>query len=141
VSNGNKIYTLVIKKKRVEVSEEIYKAYYKLREREKYIEKLNRKYTISLDRITEEGYQVERNGFDIIKDSAEDQAIKNISIGEIKQSLNKLEPDELIFIKDIFEKGFTEKEIAHRLGITQQAVNHRKMTIFKKLRNSLKDFR
>lgn len=38
-------------------------------------------------------------------------------------------------------KGFTEKEIAHKLGLTQQAVNHRKMTILKKMRNSLKDFR
>lgn len=102
---------------------------------------MNKKYTISLDRIIEEGYQVERNGLDIIRDSAEDQAIKNISIGEMKKSLNKLEPDELAFIKNIFEKGFTEKEIAHKLGVTQQAVNHRKMTILKKLRNSLKDFR
>lgn len=140
MSKDKTTYELVVKKQRIEVSEEIYEVYYKCKEREKYIDKLNQKYTVSLEKIMDEGYHVEMNGFNFVKESVEDEAIKNIGIREMIKSLKKLEPDELVFIKEIYEKGFTEKEVAQRLGVTQQTVNYRKMTILKKLRNLLKDF-
>lgn len=40
MANNNKIYTLLVRGKRIPVTQEIYKAYYYCRDREKYLDKL-----------------------------------------------------------------------------------------------------
>ena len=52
-------YTLVVNKKRISVTKEVYKAYYHCRNREKYLEKLANKNNISLENYMEKGIPVE----------------------------------------------------------------------------------
>jgi hypothetical protein len=48
-------YTLVVNKKRISVTKEVYKAYYHCRNREKYLDKLANKNNISLENCMEKG--------------------------------------------------------------------------------------
>lgn len=52
-------YALIVKKQRIEVTEEVYKTYYKLTERERYLEKLAEKKHISLEACHQNGLQVD----------------------------------------------------------------------------------
>jgi hypothetical protein len=52
-------YAIVVKKERIEVTEEIYKNYYKLVERERYLDKLAERKHISIEACQEKGIQVE----------------------------------------------------------------------------------
>lgn len=52
-------YTLVVNKKRISVTKEVYKAYYHCRNREKYLDKLANKNNISLENCMEKGIPVE----------------------------------------------------------------------------------
>jgi len=131
--NNKKAYTIIVKNVRIEVSEEVYRAYYKEREHEKYIDKVSRDKNISLDELIEIGFNIELNCSDIPKESAEDEAIKNILIEQIKEKLKLLEPEELFLIKEIFENGVSERELARRTGIPVQTLNDRKKAILKKL--------
>jgi len=131
--NNKKAYTIIVKNVRIEVSEEVYRAYYKEREHEKYIDKVSRDKNISLDELIEIGFNIELNCSDIPKESAEDEAIKNILIEQIKEKLKLLEPEELFLIKEIFENGVSERELARRTGIPVQTLNDRKKAILNKL--------
>jgi len=133
VSNDKKIYTIIVKNARIEVSEEVYKAYYQEREHEKYMDKVSREKNISLDELMEIGFSIESNCSTISKESAEDEAIKNILIEQIKEKLKLLEPEELFLIKEIFEKGISERELARKTGIQVQTLNDRKKAILNKL--------
>lgn len=137
MSNEKKIYTLVVKKQRIEVSKEVYKAYYRCRDREVYLDRVHKKNTISLEALKESGFSIELNSSLISKESAEEKAIKNILIGEIKEKLNLLKSDELFLVKEIFEKGVSEREIARNIGVSQQVVHYRKMLVLKKLKDLL----
>lgn len=58
MSKDNK-YTLVVNKKRVSVTEEVYKAYYQQKEHEVYLDKLSSQHNISFDECEGKGLQVE----------------------------------------------------------------------------------
>lgn len=134
MSNEKTTYELVVKKQRIVVSKDVYRAYYQCRDREVYLEKLHRKYTESLDELEENGFSVERNSSFISKESAEDKAIKNIMIEKIKTSLEQLEPEERFLIKEIYEKGVSERALAKQLNIHRKTVYKRKEKILTKVR-------
>ncbi|MHB8076388.1 sigma-70 family RNA polymerase sigma factor [Desulfosporosinus fructosivorans] len=52
-------YTLVVKKKRIAVSKEVYTAYYHCRDREKYLDERAQENNISLEACIEKGIQLE----------------------------------------------------------------------------------
>lgn len=52
-------YTLLVNKKRVAVGKEVYKAYYRQKEREAYLDKLAGKHNISFEECEEKGIQVD----------------------------------------------------------------------------------
>jgi len=133
VPNNKRVYTIVVKNARIEVSEEVYKEYYKEREHEKYIDRVSKEKNISLDELMEIGFSIETNCSTISKESAEDEAIKNILIEQIKEKLKLLEPEELFLIKEIFENEVPERELARRTGIPVQTLNDRKKAILNKL--------
>lgn len=140
MSNEKTTYELVVKKQRIVVSKEVYKAYYECKERERYLDKLNKKYNVSLEKIVDEGYPIEINGVNVLKDSAEKEALRNINKYELRKIIGNLEKSEIILLKEIFEYGYTERELATKMGISQQMVHHRKMICLKKLHKLLKDF-
>ncbi len=136
--NDKKVYVLFVRKQKVEVSQEVYKAYYESLNREKYLERLSKKHNVSFEELHEAGVVVEDNIREISKETAEDEAIKNILIKQIEASLNLLNEEELFLIKEIFEKGVTEQKVAQQMKTSQQVIHYKKMVVLRKLRKILK---
>lgn len=135
VSKDKTTYELVVKKQRIEVSQEVYRAYYECRERERYLDRVHRAKCESLEGLIESGFSIECNSLDVSKKSAEEEAIKRIVMANIKEKLKLLEPEELFLIKEIFINDVSERALAKKLFIPQKTLNNRKKKILEKLKN------
>ncbi len=132
------VYTIVVKKDRIEVNKEIYDAYHKLREVERYQRKVIYQNEMSLERFQEEGVCVEcRCGNRRYQAGADDEVIRLQEMRELYQALNMLEKGERDLIEQLFFEEVNERELASRLGISQAAVNKRKARLLEKLRGML----
>jgi len=147
---------LNINGEKVAVTEEVYQAYkrplwadHKHSEREKRCQgqngtrcmkecsSCNKDYTgrpLSLEQFTEDGYDV----VDSI-DVAE-VVVNKLLCEALHTALNQLDSRNLQ-IAELFAAGFSEREIAARVSMSQKGVNDRKRKIFAELREYLKDFR
>lgn len=130
-------YTLVVNKKRISVTKEVYKAYYQQKEHEVYLDKLSRKYNLSMDECEEKGIQV---GYAIasVDDSLENTIITKQMMAEMLDCLNLLDSNEKKLVDELYFNKRSEYYVAMQLGITQQAINKRKAKILKKLKKLLK---
>ena len=126
-------YTLVIQKKRIAVSKEVYMAYYHCRDREKYLDELAETNNISFEACNEKGIQVEYLLVSA-QESMEDRIIIKEMIAKIQQYLKQLDEKEKWLMDALYFKGKSEYQIASQLGITQQAVHKRKAKILNKLK-------
>lgn len=88
----------------------------------------------SLDRLIDDNNQQ----FSDESVSVEDVACYQLLRKALYSALTQLSKEEQMFINSLFFEGLTEEELGVRLGITQQAVNKRKLKILKKLRILLK---
>lgn len=132
MSKDKTTYELVVKKQRIEVSKEVCSAYYECRE--KYLDKLHIKHTESMEALRESGFSIEKNSSLISKESAEDKAINNILIEQLKISVNLLEPKDLFLIREIYVKGVSERELAKQLNVHRKSIYKRKARLFEKIR-------
>jgi len=129
-------YTLVAKKKRIAVAEKVYKAYYQLKERERYLAKLAAKHDISLEECEEKGIQIE---FLIAcsQESIEDKLIKAEMIAKMLECLNLLDKNERMLINELFFKGKSERQLSVETGRPLMTINDRKRRILKRLQKLL----
>ena len=67
--------------------------------------------------------------------SPEETAIRNDEITRLYRALGMLLPEERALVYALFFEGKTEKELAGRLGLTQQGVSWRLILILRKLKN------
>ena len=107
-------YTLIVNKKRIPVTKEVYKAYYKQKEREAYLDKLAYRNNLSIEECAEKGIQTEW------------QMLKSYELIEDK------------LIRALFFMGMSEQQFARQLGVSKQAVNKQKQRILKKLKKYIK---
>ena len=131
-----RIYTIVVQRERVEVSKEIYYAYHKAREAERYKNRVIRQTERSLERFQEDGVSVE---FQLVRSvpGVDEEMIRAEDNRRLYQALDELNVEERLLIEALFLSGVTEGELAARLGITQQAVSKRKLRILRKLRKKI----
>lgn len=118
----------------VEVSCEVYTAYYSMDRRERYLIERDKVYGL----LYYDAWSSETtNGVDYINDT---------SVNVEEEALRNLLPDIWSYVDQIGDKynicrliavGKKEKEIAEIFGITQQTVNETKQRLFKKLKNIL----
>ncbi|MBZ2174680.1 hypothetical protein K8M07_05400 [Schnuerera sp. xch1] len=59
MNNYDRKYTLMVRGIRVTVTKEVYKAYYRCRNREKYLDRLTQNNNISLEGCNEKGIPIE----------------------------------------------------------------------------------
>lgn len=115
----------------VEVTNEVYIAYYAMERKEKYLIERDKAHGL----LYYDSWNFETsNGRDFIKDNkanVEEEAIKNL-LPDIWSYVEKIEGK--YHICQLIADGKTEKEIAEIFGITQQTVNKIKLRLFKKLR-------
>lgn len=129
-------YAIVIKKERVEVTEEVYKNYYRLMERERYLDKLAEKKHVSIEACQENGIQVEY----IISrtaDSIEDSIIRQEMLDKLAQCLKMLPEQERMLIHTLFFQGKSERQLSSESGIPLMTLNDRKRRILQKLKKFL----
>lgn len=125
--------TLLVNKKRIDVSDEVYKAYYKEREHERYLYKKVKDKEYSYENMKENGIQFEYNQGMYIQ--CEDEIIKKLEIKKLNLILKDLSKDERRLVYLYYFENKTEKEISLLFNLSQKAINKRKNNIIKKLRN------
>lgn len=130
------IYVLIVKKKRIAVSKEVYRAYYKLKEREKYLDRLAEAKNISLEACNQNGIQVEYV-ITCSQESIEDKLIKAEMIAKMVECLNLLDKNERMLINELFFNGKSERQLSSETGIPQRTINDRKRKILRKLKTVL----
>lgn len=128
----DKRYFIKVQDEVVEVSQEVYIAYYKMARQERYLDERDTAHGL----LHYEAWTSEKmNGAEYIRDidtNVEEEALQNLGESiwrEVDRIGDKYGICRLVAI------GKTEEEIAEIAGISQQAVNKAKQKLFKKLKN------
>ena len=133
-----KEYYLYVKGKAVPVSEEVYKAYWKITEHEKYLQRKDWKHNvISFSALDHDGHFVDN----IIDEKIDLEKIVEVEmqIEEIHRALNTLTKEEQELMEAIFYKQESLRSIGRREKVTHQAIGGRRDRILEKLRKILED--
>lgn len=133
----SKKYYWIIDGKYYEVSKETYQKFKREYDHARMLQRYeNEVYVFSLDAMATE----ETTGYDVIADlgvNVEETAVHNLMIEKLRDTMKKLDDEELDLIKQIYVDEKTQREIALELGISQNAVNKRKIKLLNKLRKFL----
>ncbi|OLN31723.1 RNA polymerase sigma factor [Desulfosporosinus metallidurans] len=132
----DKTYTLLINKKRISVTEEVYKAYYQHKEREYYLDKLSERNDLSYEECAEKGIQIDYL-LSQTQESAEDKLIKAEMLSRLTAAMEMLTEQERLLIYTLFFKGKSERELCAMLGIAKTTLHDRKTKILGKLKKIL----
>ena len=121
----------------MEVTAETYKAYYKDKRRQKYIDErslLNG--DVSYDALDTD----ETLGAEVFADTKTDveaAVINKMTVAELRKAFLLLSPDERELITAIYIQNLTEREYAKQKGVYHNAVHKRKLRILEKLKKVL----
>ena len=135
---ANKEYYLYVKGKAVPVSEEVYKAYWKITEHEKYLQRKDWKHNvIPFSALDHDGHFVDN----IIDEKIDLEKIVEVKmrIEELHRALNTLSKEERELMEAIFYKEESLRSISRREKVTHQAIGKRRDKILEKLRKLLED--
>ena len=135
---AKKEYYLYVKGKAVPVSEEVYKAYWKITEHEKYLQRKDWKHNvIPFSALDHDGHFVDN----IIDEKIDLEKIVEVKmrIEEHHKALNTLTKEERELMEAIFYKEESLRSISRREKVTHQAISGRRDRILEKLRKILED--
>lgn len=123
----------------MEVSEVAYKAFYKDKRRQKYLnERSDDNGDFSYDMLTTDEF----NGEDILVDEIADtagQAEKNLLLDKLRGGLRQLSPNDQQLIQALYVQQMTEREYASICGIYHNAIHKQKKRILAKLKENLEN--
>ena len=133
-----KEYYLYIGGRKVKVSEDIYKVYWREKEHEKYLEQVDRKNHLFLFSSLDNDGHFEEN---IIDESVDVENIveTKIMIEAVKNAISMLSTEERDIIECLYFNDETLSSIARRKKVSYQAIQWRKNSILKKLRLLLEE--
>lgn len=131
-------YIITIDDKEVEVTEEIYREYYRMERRERYLVERDMKQQVHYYNALDTD---EMNGIDAFPSAIniEEILIKEEGTRGLYQALNQLKEHELELIRQLYFTGRTERELAIKSGVRQQTLNEKKVRILKKLKKFIKN--
>ena len=133
-----KDYYLYVKGKAVKVSEEVYKAYWKITEHEKYLQRKDWKHNvIQFSALDHDGHFVDN----IIDERIDLEKIVEVKmqIEELNKALATLTKKERELIEAIFYKEESLRSIGKKEKVSYQAIGKRRDKILEKLRKLLED--
>ena len=133
-----KEYFLYVKGKAVKVSEEVYKAYWKITEHEKYLIKKDWKNNVTpFSALDYDGHFVDN----IIDERIDLEKIIEVKmqIEELNKALNSFTEEERDIITAIFFREESLRSIGERKNRSYQAIGKRRDKILEKLRKLLED--
>lgn len=128
-------YIIRVKGKLVEVTPEVYYAFYRMKRQEEWQEQKKRDHHVmSYDALDTEDFV----GREAIPDTDSPDIEEIVSERDMKerlhQALETLSQQEKELIQAIYVEGVTEREYAERYGISQMGANKRHRKILSKLR-------
>ena len=135
---GKKEYHIYVRGKAVPVSEEVYKAYWKITEHEKYLQRKDWKYdVIPFSAMDYDGHFVDN----IIDERVDLEKIVEVKmqIEELNKALATLTKKERELIEAIFYKEESLRSIGKKEEVSYQAIGKRRDKILEKLRKLLED--
>ena len=124
----NKEYYLYVKGEAIPISEEVYKAYWKITEHEKYLQKKDCKYgVIPFSSLDHDGYFVDN----IIDEKIDLEKIVEvkIQIEELHKALATLTKEERELMEAIFYKEESLRSIGKKEKVSYQAIGKRRAYI------------
>ena len=133
-----KDYYLYVKGKAVKVSEEVYKAYWKITEHEKYLIKKDWKNNvIPFSALDYDGHFIDN----IVDESIDIEKIVEVKmqIEELNKALATLTKEERELMEAIFYREESLRSISRKEKVTHQAIGQRRDRILEKLRKILED--
>ncbi|MDU6182775.1 MAG: sigma-70 family RNA polymerase sigma factor [Anaerococcus vaginalis] len=134
----NKEYYLYVKGEAIPISEEVYKAYWKITEHEKYLQKKDCKYgVIPFLSLDHDGHFVDN----IIDEKIDLEKIVEVKmqIEELHKALATLTKEERELMEAIFYREESLRSISRKEKVTHQAIGQRRDQILEKLRKILED--
>ena len=134
-----KKYYIYVSSTPVEVTEEVYLAYYQEDRRRRTVdEKEQRNGTVSYDNLD----TVELSGAERFADrtaiSVEEAAIDLIIADKLHRCIDQLPREDRALIQALFFDGLSEREYATDIGLSQKGINKRKRRILCKLLKMMK---
>lgn len=146
---SEKRFYLHINGKKVEVTEEIYREYYRGKDKEHYfMEKLKRRRRVvnpdtqeesslpgreqSYEQLLEQHWQ-----FSVTETSVEDIVVNTIMLEKLKNVLGNLSDEEKLLVKELFYQEKTECEVAKIFSVSQNTIHYRKNMVLKKLKKMM----
>ena len=133
-----KEYYLYVKGKAVAVSEEVYKAYWKITEHEKYLIKKDWKHNvIPFSALDHDGHFVDN----IIDERIDLEKIVEVKmqIEELNKALATLTKEERELMEAIFYREESLRSISRKEKVTHQAIGQRRDRILEKIREIFKN--
>ena len=133
-----KDYYLYVKGKAVKVSEEVYKAYWKITEHEKYLIKKDWKNNVTPFSVLDyDGHFVDN----IIDERIDLEKIVEVKmqIEELNKALNQLTKEERELMEAIFYREESLRSIGKKEKVSYQTIGKRRDKILEKLRKLLED--
>ena len=133
-----KDYYLYVKGKAVKVSEEVYKAYWKITEHEKYLQRKDWKYdVIPFSAMDYDGHFVDN----IVDERIDLEKIVEVKmqIEELNKALATLTKKERELMEAIFYREESLRSISKKEKVSYQAIGKRRDKILEKLRKLLED--
>ena len=131
-------YYIYIRGKAVAVSEEIYKAYWKITEHEKYLQRKDWKHNVIPFSALDHDVHFVDNIIDEKIDLEKIVEVK-MQIEELHRALNTLSKEERELMEAIFYKEESLRSIGKKEKVTHQAISGRRDRILEKLRKILED--
>ena len=136
--DGSFTYVITIDGVDVEVSEEVYKAYSQSDRRERYCTETEVGLLLSLDRMDDEDVLLSYMTDEHIE-SAEDTAMRNMSVQQIKAALPLLEGEEQELVQRLYFDGISIRQYAKDKGLSDFAIRHRERKVLAKLKKLLEN--
>ena len=134
-----KEYYLYIGGRKVKVSEDIYKVYWREKEHEKYLEQVDRKNHLFLFSSLDHDGHFEEN---IIDESVDVEKIveTQMMIEAVRNAISRLNVEERDIIERLYFNDETLSSIAKRKKVSYQAIQWRKNKSLQKLKLLLEEF-
>ena len=137
---NKKSYYIFLDDKKINVSEKVYKEYWKETNRERYLYRLDKENHLRFfsELEDEDSRSIEERLSDSSIDVEKIFDVK-FQIEELHKALDRLSPEEREIIQALFFDEKTETAVGDSLGVTQQAIHKRKSSILSKLKCFLEE--
>ena len=123
----------------LEVNQQDYKDFYRAKDRQDYLEELDKEYrAISYETLKEQNYR-EKDLVSVKEVDVHKIVETGLQFKELKRALSRLNKDEAALVKALYFDDQTVKDISIRRGISINAAYKQKQKVLEELRKMIKD--